>query len=585
MSPTLRSSVGSSDDGIDDELRLRTVRTAASVLAESIRHEEKVRRRRKGFFRRKEVPNDGGRRRVYVNQPLSVSEMDADGEPLARYVRNKVRTTSKSQIFNLHANIPIEYTIITFIPKNLFEQFRRAANLLFLALAILQLFPVFGAASGAIAVLPLAFILAVTAIKDAVEDYRRATLDEEVNTSAVTKLAGSWRNVNVPRDPRNWFEKLLGLNKPGKVTKGVRRLREKEGKEAGIDLRDMFSQAQTEEASTSTHSYPPSMSKGVAVASTSTLTASSHTLGVMSPNLQTTGTALWERTLWKKLLVGDIVFLSPDTQIPADILVLSTSSSDGLCYVETKNLDGETNLKPRRAINETSGIRSEEDIERARFVVDAEKPHQDLYSFHGVLRYSSSALGGAKAQVPLSINNLLLRGTTLRNTSWVIGLVLYTGFDTKIMRNSGGTPSKRSKIEKETNFNVVVNFIILTIMCLLSAIVNGFWQTQTNVSAEFFEWNFGSEPTTNVVANALVTMVSCLILFQNIVPISLYISIEIVKTVQAYFISQVWLSSPLNSLTFGRTSISTMHPTIHRVCPRLGISRMIWDRLNISLGA
>ena len=78
--------------------------------------------------------------------------------------------------------------------------------------------------------LPLVFIITVTAIKDGIEDYRRASLDEEVNTSAATKL-GDWRNVNIPTDPRNWFEKLINANKPGKITKGVRKLREKEGHE------------------------------------------------------------------------------------------------------------------------------------------------------------------------------------------------------------------------------------------------------------------------------------------------------------------------------------------------------------------
>lgn len=103
-------------------------------------------------------------------------------------------------------------------------------------------FPVFGAASGGIAVLPLAFILTVTAIKDAVEDYRRATLDEELNTSPATKL-GSWRNVNVHTDPRPWFEKLLGINTPGKVTKGMRKVREKEASDAGEGMRVMLSKA------------------------------------------------------------------------------------------------------------------------------------------------------------------------------------------------------------------------------------------------------------------------------------------------------------------------------------------------------
>ena len=70
----------------------------------------------------------------------------------------------------------------------------------------------------------------MTAIKDGIEDYRRALLDDEVNNSAATKL-GNWRNVNQPKDPRNWFEKMLGINPPGKVTRGVRRLREREAGE------------------------------------------------------------------------------------------------------------------------------------------------------------------------------------------------------------------------------------------------------------------------------------------------------------------------------------------------------------------
>lgn len=103
------------DDTIDPELRLRTVRTAASAIAESIRSEQRAERRksiRRGkasrFFRKqekrteevttepsfaKEIP--GVRRNVYVNRPLSAIESDSNGEPLARYVRNKVRTTSK----------------------------------------------------------------------------------------------------------------------------------------------------------------------------------------------------------------------------------------------------------------------------------------------------------------------------------------------------------------------------------------------------------------------------------------------------------------------------------------------------------
>lgn len=416
------------------------------------------------------------------------------------------------------------------------------------------MFSIFGAAAGSIAVLPLAFILTVTAIKDGVEDYRRGNLDEEVNTSAATKLGGGWRNANQPLDPRNWFEKLLGLNAPGKVTKGVRKLREREVGEAGKDVHVVLNKGQDDSSSVLTrdmsqssldltakgassrrlediqsvksgksidsHSYPPTApeasasqtqiggqpewSKFGSLAQYQQSVHSVTNMGVVDWRKHPGGSARWERTLWKKLEVGDIVLLRENDQVPADIVVLSTSDSEGMCYLETKNLDGETNLKPRRSVKATSTITSEEDIERSSFYLDSEPAHQNLYHYHGVLRFKDPA-SGEQRQEPVSINELLLRGCSIRNTSWVIGLVLFTGADTKIMLNGGDTPSKRSKIEKETNFNVIVNFVVLTGMCLIAAIFSGIEDGKSGTSAQFFEQN--TDPTTSIIVNAVITFV------------------------------------------------------------------------------
>ena len=423
----------------------------------------------------------------------------------------------------------------------------RVANLYFLALVIVQLFPVFGAPAAQTSALPLLFIIAVTAIKDAIEDYRRAALDEEVNNSAATKL-GQWKNVNQPLDPRNWFERLLGLNPPGKVTKGVRKLREREASEgkAQIVLSKEGEAAGSQSVDDSTqelgyypnaggraleaipsideeaeHKYPPPASaqsspdakhrswQGVQKAldgyePSVQSRQSRQSSGAVDYRKRVTGMPRWERTLWKKLEVGDVVLLRDNEQVPADIVVLSTSDQDNLCYVETKNLDGETNLKPRRSLRATSSITSEEDIERMQFVLDSEPPHQNLYLYHGVLHYTDTSSGEQKSET-ISINELILRGTVLRNTSWVIGLVVYTGADSKIMLNGGDTPSKRSKIEKETNFNVIVNFIILITMCIISGIGSGWWDAQKNTSAKVFEQ--GVDPTSSFVINGIVTLV------------------------------------------------------------------------------
>jgi phospholipid-translocating ATPase len=375
------------------------------------------------------------------------------------------------------------------------------------------------------------FILTVTAIKDAVEDYRRAMLDEEVNTSAATKL-GKWRNVNQPRDPRNWLEKLLGLNSPGRITKGVRKLRDREassnsrvelqrtGNFAGESVTNFRSLSldrgnggnQLDDIqSIDSHSYPPivgnnptqpSTSSSNLVRNTSSATLAASSSGVLDQSKQISGSARWERTLWKKLEVGDVVLLRDNEQVPADIVVLSTSDPDGVCFLETKNLDGETNLKPRRAVNATSRILTEGDIEHSAFVLDSEPPHPNLYLYNGVLRFQDQTSNQLKDE-PVTINEILLRGCSIRNTAWVIGLVVFTGKDTKIMLNGGDTPSKQSKIEKETNFNVVVNFVVLLAMCTVSAVLNGVFDSRTGTSAALFEE--GSDPSSSNVLNAMVT--------------------------------------------------------------------------------
>ena len=433
---------------------------------------------------------------------------------------------------------------------------RRIANIYFLTLVILSgkclvinplptsrlaVFPVFGAASAGSAAFPILFILTVTAIKDGVEDYRRAKLDEEVNTSAVTRI-GQWQNLNQPLDSRPWYQRLLRINAPGKVSKGVQKLREKEAGEGmrivlnkGVEGdRVSMSTVDPNEstfslgkrtgtggrrlddiASIDSHTYPPglppateaeigSWDRKKSLSSYQQSIPSRSSLGVIDWKRRTNGTARWERTLWKKLEVGDVVLLRENEQVPADVVVLSTSDPDGLCYLETKNLDGETNLKPRKAVRATSAITSEEDIERSSFVLESEPPHQNLYLYNGVLRYTDPASGDTRKE-GVSINELLLRGCTVRNTAWIIGLVVFTGPDTKIYLNGGITPSKQSKIAKETNFNVIVNFVFLFIICALSAVIYGVLDSKTDTSVKTYEP--GVDPTNSPALNALVTFV------------------------------------------------------------------------------
>ncbi|KAA1103653.1 hypothetical protein PGTUg99_004464 [Puccinia graminis f. sp. tritici] len=498
------------------------------------------------------------RRSIYVNLVLPTVQVDKYGDPIATYVRNKVRTT--------------KYTIITFIPKNMWEQFRNVANIYFLVLIIFQVFPVFGAATPQVAMLPLVFILSVTALKDAFEDYRRYMLDNSVNNAACTRL-GDWKNVNVPKaGGGTWWENFEwpweknqhvvdSIGQVQKITKGVRKLREREKdtfntdflyanqaqRERSEDYRDHNNDDDADDALSdiqegsahqigrSTTSLPPP--------SSTRRRSSSDLVDYSTP---TAGTAKWERTLWKKLEVGDILLLREDEAIPADIVVLSTSDPDGQCFVETKNLDGETNLKPRRACKTTRSIGNEEDVEHSHFVVESEAPNANLYAFNASVKYwtkdetegrehplteGRKLKKGSEKKEVIGINEILLRGCTLRNTQWVIGLVIFTGKDTKIMLNQGDTPSKKPKISRETNYAVIVNFIVLIVLCTINAIGDGILQGTVKTSATFFE--VGASVSSNAILDALVTFGAALILFQSIVPISLVITLEFVRSIQA----------------------------------------------------
>lgn len=440
------------------------------------------------------------RRNVYVNIDLPMSELDKYGQPRI-YARNKVRTS--------------KYTLWTFLPKNLGEQFKRVANLYFLGLVVLQsklgcaalrntaldgsptVFPIFGGASPVLAMLPLLAIITITGIKDGIEDYRRQQLDEAVNNSAVTRL-GDWKNVNIPSYHRGFFARLFGLsggsaavNRSAKVSKGVRKLREKEGsfstdflyaggaQHSSLDLEPTQSNASAPYAGQHINSLArseshieeladgsqdghapqapqaPGMNRFRSGSYSKSMATTARTLqqqGVVDYTRSASGTGKWERTLWKKLEVGDVVLLRENDQVPADMVVLSSSDADGQCFVETKNLDGETNLKPRRSLKATMGIQHEEDVEHAQFLVDSEPPHANLYSYNGVLKYWTKGDAPGREhpiiehaqmsdrqqkQEAITINELLLRGCAIRNTTWVIGLVVYTGADTKIMLNQG----------------------------------------------------------------------------------------------------------------------------------------------------
>ena len=138
----------------------------------------------------------------------------------------------------------------------------------------------------------------------------------------------------------------------------------------------------------------------------------------------------FEEDIWRNLRVGQVVKITEDKYFPADLILLKSSNPSGLAYVETKNLDGETNLKHKSCLKELQQIIADPQSSAAlRGTIICESPNDQLYKFEGTFTTPNSDT------YSLDHNNLMLRGTSLKNTEWVYGLVVYTGHDTRIMKN------------------------------------------------------------------------------------------------------------------------------------------------------
>uniref|UniRef100_A0A8C2XQ37 Phospholipid-transporting ATPase n=1 Tax=Cyclopterus lumpus TaxID=8103 RepID=A0A8C2XQ37_CYCLU len=230
---------------------------------------------------------------------------------------------------------------------------------------------------------------------------------------------------------------------------------------------------------------------------------------------------------WMNVQVGDIIKLENNQFVTADLMLLSSSEPLNLVYIETAELDGETNLKVRQALTVTGDLG--EDVEKlADFngEVRCEPPNNRLDRFMGTLTYAGQ-------KYPLDNEKVLLRGCTLRNTQWCFGLVLFGGPETKLMQNCGKTTFKRTSIDRLMNVLVLCIFGFLAFMCTVLAIGNCFWELNegSNFTA-FLPRQDGNEAT----FSAFLAFWSYVIILNTVVPISLYVSVEIIRLGNSFYI-------------------------------------------------
>ncbi|CAF1402273.1 unnamed protein product [Rotaria magnacalcarata] len=327
-----------------------------------------------------------------------------------------------------------KYSIISFLPKFLFEQFRKYSNIFFLCIAVLQQIPGVSPTGRYTTAVPLSIILCCAAIKEIIEDVKRHIQDGSVNKRKVL----IYRHGN------------------------------------------------------------------------------------------------WLYTTWQRVKVGDIVKVLDNEFFPADLVLLSSGEPNSICYIQTSNLDGETNLKVRQGLPQTANMISSVQLRDLLGVIECELPNRNLYEFAGTLKLNNVA-----HPIPLGADQILLRGSQLKNTAWIYGLVIYSGHETKLMMNSSSVPFKRTNVEQVTNSQILFLLVLLIIICSFSTIAGEIWNYRNKIA----HWYLGLAYATDDKATATVpnhfgyTFLTFFILFNNLIPISLQITIDLVKFIQAYFIN------------------------------------------------
>ncbi|CAA3032946.1 phospholipid-transporting ATPase 1-like [Olea europaea subsp. europaea] len=98
------------------------------------------------------------------------------------------------------------------------------------------------------------------------------------------------------------------------------------------------------------------------------------------------------------------------------MVLLSTSDPSGIAYIQTMNLDGESNLKTRYARQETNKLVLDGTI--ISWIITCEQPNRNVYEFTANLEING-------LRFPLSQLNIILHGCQLKNTEWVVGVVVY----------------------------------------------------------------------------------------------------------------------------------------------------------------
>ena len=439
-----------------------------------------------------------------------------------------------------------KYNAITFLPKALLYQFIRLANIYFVFIAVIQSIPIISPLGAATAIAPLVFVLTVSLIREAVEDLKRRRLDNEQNSNEVeTYKNGEWVKI---QSGNLRMGEIIRVKKDGVFPSDLMLI------DSNLQDGVCFIETGTLDGEkTLKIKNAPNFTKG----KFSKLCDNNKNVNIndlnnnlvkinIEKNEQCKSSEnLIETERAKKDKIDEINNVINRTKIyhksnksRNDNTVLDNSNSNTDSKINSHPIQIPS---PNKNVIETT-VNNKYNSIIIKGIIQCDLPNPSLYTLNGKANMRLNGLGN---EFPLDAKNLLLKGAKLRNTEWIIGIVIYTGHNCKLMKNAKDPIIKMSSVESLLNKLLLGILFLQIILSIISCICHSIYydnheiiiiasstineyESSKNTWIDYLPFNLGIDST--------LSFFTYLLLLNTMIPISLIITLELVKIIQGLFI-------------------------------------------------
>ena len=473
-----------------------------------------------------------------------INNMEINAKELL-YPNNKISTT--------------KYNIITFLPKALLYQFARIANVYFVALAIIQCIPIISPLGSSTAIAPIVFVFAVSLIREAIEDYQRGKLDKEQNSDLIyTFRNNKWVQV---KSGELFLGEVIQVKKDGIFPADLLLI--------DSNLNDGICYIETgslDGEKTLKIKYSPTFTKSK---------FSKKDENVNFNNDKDKNNYNNGKNNNSNFRNSEIFLLNKDNKNEGNNVQLNPKTNQNYKNKNSKknvNSNSNTSIKIHQQqqselqilknfnknknidyqlnkINENNSSKSFSfnlnleiiEIFNIEGIIQCDMPNPSLYMLNGKANMN---LNGKKNEFPLDGKNLLLKGAKLRNTEWIVGIIIYTGHNCKIMKNARDPILKMSSLEKLLNKLLIFIFICQSSLSLICAILHFVYYNKekililqsSNCDEEKAYFNYIDYLPFKLIVDTILNFFTYLLLLNTMIPISLIVTLELIKIIQGVFI-------------------------------------------------